>query len=313
MIHFLQSKMWDTFQQAMGRQTIYRHGANWSYRGVIERGTGNTRLYLPYGPSFNSAKSFQSAVDDLVTQAKTHKVDFVRVEPTDVSSVSELKARGFRPVSYQQLNPTHTLILDLEQSEPDIYAGMSSTTRNIVRNYHKKGIVIRKSYNPDDITILTRLLAGVAAKNHIRTHSDQYFKAQATALFPIKAAALLIAYLEETNTPIAATLVYDSDTTRYYAHAAADREYQKLQAATALLGFAIFDAKAQGLTSFDFYGITDSDDPKHPWAGFTRFKKSFGGVPIEYAGPWDLPIRQVRYMVYRMYQALYRRIRTLLS
>jgi len=41
----------------------------------------------------------------------------------------------------------------------------------------------------------------------------------------------------------------------------------------------ITDAKAkpQGLTAFDYGGVAPDDQPDHPWAGATRFKKSPGG------------------------------------
>ncbi len=34
-------------------------------------------------------------------------------------------------------------------------------------------------------------------------------------------------------------------------------------------------------------------------AGYTRFKRSFGGQVKEYAGMWDLPIHAVKYSLYR--------------
>ena len=39
----------------------------------------------------------------------------------------------------------------------------------------------------------------------------------------------------------------------------------------------IIDAKHNGRKKFDFWGVTTSEDPNHPWYGFTKFKKSFGG------------------------------------
>lgn len=124
---------------------------------------------------------------------------------------------------------------------------------------------------------------------------------------PLKAAVLYVAEFE--GAPIAATLVYDSEDTRTYAHAAASDEHRKLNAGTALVGQMILDAKEAGLKYFDLYGIADSDDPRHPWAGFTKFKKSFGGEPVTYPGAWDFPIHKWKYRLYRMYQKVRKGLR----
>jgi lipid II:glycine glycyltransferase (peptidoglycan interpeptide bridge formation enzyme) len=57
--------------------------------------------------------------------------------------------------------------------------------------------------------------------------------------------------------------------------------------------------------TFDFWGIAaPTDDPDHERAGYTGFKRSFGGQVKEYAGTWDLPIHAVKYSLYRASYAL---------
>jgi lipid II:glycine glycyltransferase (peptidoglycan interpeptide bridge formation enzyme) len=306
-ISFLQSDHWKTFQQAYGRKTFSDTGKDWSYLAIKETGTLNTRLYTPYGPYCLDIDGLDEALASLQRTAKKEHATFIRVEPTQGITTDQLRIRGFRPVTYQQLQPSHTQMIDLTQPEEAILANMSQNSRNITRNYHKKGISIRTSYDPADIQILTSLLARVASRNHITPHGDDYFKQQATTLFPLKAAVLYIAEYEDI--PIAAALVFDSETTRIYAHAAADDAYRKLSAGTALVGQMILDAKRIGLTQFDLYGITDSADPNHPWAGFTKFKRSFGGHSVAYPGAWDLPLRKPSYWLYRIYQSIRQTVR----
>ena len=307
MTSFLQSPAWQAFQQALGRTTYIDSSDDWSYLAIKESGTLNTRLYTPYGPVAESAEAFARAIASLEALGRQERATFLRVEPTSGVTAEQLRAHGWRPVTYQQLQPAHTQLIDLSQSRDDLLAQMSQNSRNITRNYHKKGVTIRTSRDPEDITILTSLLSRVAGRNHITVHSDQYFRTQAETLFPLGAATLYIAELE--GTPIAAALVYDSSDTRTYAHAAADDAHRKLSAGTALVGQMILDAKDAGLKEFDLYGIAPSDDPAHPWAGFTRFKKSFGGREVTYPGAWDLPLRPLAYWLYRAYQTVYRRLR----
>lgn len=307
MIPFLQSNSWRLFQESIGRMTFSDNGERWSYLAIKESGTLNTRLYTPYGPICQDNEGFDAALVSLKKIAEAEKATFLRIEPTQGITSEQLRQRGFRPVTYQQLQPAHTQIIDLSQPKETILANMSQNSRNITRNYHKKGVVIRTSHEPQDINILTSLLGRVASRNHITAHSSDYFLSQAKALFPSKAATLYIADIE--GTPIAAALVYDTTDTRTYAHAAADDTYRKLGAGTALVGQMILDAKDKNLTSFDLYGIAPSDDPAHPWAGFTKFKKSFGGTEVTYPGAWDLPLKPFGYWLYRTYQTVYRKLR----
>jgi lipid II:glycine glycyltransferase (peptidoglycan interpeptide bridge formation enzyme) len=64
----------------------------------------------------------------------------------------------------------------------------------------------------------------------------------------------------------------------------------------------IFDAKARGKQHFDYYGVAPPHAPKtHKWAGFSQFKRSFGGREVEYAGTWEIPIKLARYQAYRLF------------
>lgn len=305
MQHFLQSPAWARFQQSIGRTTFSDSGDGWSYQAILETGRFNTRLYCPYGPYTETASAFNEAISSLRALAKKQHATFIRVEPTGAITRPELTKLGFLPVTYNQLQPEHTQVIDLTASEEDIIAAMNQNNRNLYRNYEKKGLSIHVSRDPADITIFTDMMHGVAERNGIRAHSDNYFKAQAEALFPTGDAQLFYVSLEDK--PIAASIAFDSDTTRYYAHASADDTYRKLSAGTSLLAYMIIDAKRRGLTQFDLYGIAPTDDPTHRWAGFTKFKKSFGGTPLAYVGAWDLPVSKLSYYFYRLYQIVSRR------
>lgn len=304
-MHFLQSSPWQEFQNKLGRQTFRMSGSDWEYLAILERGTGNTRLYCPYGPYAKSEKAFKNALTSLVNLGKERGATFVRIEPTDADLLPYLKSNKWRKVTYQSLNPEHTQTIDLSQTEEQIVANMSQPSRNIYRNYHKKGLEVKTSQNPSDIEIFIELIHKVANRTGMRPHSDKYFRTQAEALFPVGAAKIW--YVLHENKPISASLLYDSPTTRHYAHAAADDtpELRKLNASTALVAEAIVDAKRQGLAEFDLYGIAPADSSKdHPWYGFTRFKKSFGGQEVHFCGTWELPLKPLAYWAYRTYQSI---------
>lgn len=299
-IHFLQSAAWQKFQEAQGRTVFHRSGDGWEYRAILEPARfGLSRLYCPYGPTASSSRALKTALDSLTALARSQKAAFVRVQPLG-AKFGELKNLGLHPITYSQ--PAHTWYVDVSRPKSDIIADMKQNNRNLYRTHENKGMTYEKSHNPEDISRLTTLLHGVAAHNQITVHADSYFETQATILLPIKTASLhFMTYKGET---VAAALVYEDDHATYYGHAAADHKHRKLGASTALLAQIIIDAHQRGKQICDLYGITDSDDPSHPWAGFTRFKKSFGGYEKALSPTYEYPIDKLRYHAYSIAKAI---------
>jgi lipid II:glycine glycyltransferase (peptidoglycan interpeptide bridge formation enzyme) len=38
------------------------------------------------------------------------------------------------------------------------------------------------------------------------------------------------------------------------------------------------------MKNYDFFGFTELDDPEHPYQGFSKFKRQFGGRVKKYVG-----------------------------
>lgn len=304
--HFLQSAAWQAFQEARGRQVFERSGEGWQYRAILEPGTllSPARLYCPYGPTITSERALATALESLRALGRSLKVGYIRIEP--LGAEYDARKLKLREVSYSQ--PSHTLQVDLTPNKDTIVANMKQNNRSIYRNYSKKGLSYHQSDDPADIRHLLTLLHEVAASNKITVHSDEYLTQQAETLLPLKAAKLHLMRYEDDV--IAAALTYHTDTTCYYAHAGASHEHRKLAASTALLAEIIMDAKKDGLEVCDLYGITTSDDPKHPWAGFTRFKKSFGGKQVDLSPTYELPLRSFHYSVYRLFKSVLKIVRS---
>jgi lipid II:glycine glycyltransferase (peptidoglycan interpeptide bridge formation enzyme) len=301
-MHFLQSEAWEAFQQSLGRKTFRREGEGWNYLAILETGgIGTTRLYCPYGPTAESPRALQTALESLKALATSQKVTSLRIQPTGIHfKQADLIKLGLKPIDYSQ--PSHTWHIDLTKSREALIADMNQNNRSIIRNYTKKGLSYERSHDPEDVSRLTSLLHQVANRNKITIHSDDYLKDQATSLIANNAASLHFINLEDKT--IAAALVYEDPTTYYYAHAAADHEHRKLNASTALLGEIILDAKAKNKKICDLYGITDSADPDHRWAGFTKFKKSFGGHAVTYSDTYELPVRKLHFAMYTTLRSL---------
>lgn len=303
MTHFLQSESWRLFQKALKNKTVHKATTNWEYTGIVEHGRLNSRLYLPYGPSFNDTNALLASIDDIISTAKKLSVDFIRIEPQDPNAESLLATLGFRRT--KSIQPAHTIVNDTSLDKEAILAKLSESDRRIWRKNLRMKATFHTSYDPNDITIFIDMIHDVAKRTGMRPHDDHYFTLIAKTLFPLKKAGIMYETLE--GHPVASIVFFTDGQTMIYAHAASYTSYRKLSPATALATFALLYAHDTHHTSFDFYGIApEGADKSHPWIGFTHFKKSFGGTPVSYAGTWELPLNPFRYRLYSLYQSLRR-------
>ena len=110
----------------------------------------------------------------------------------------------------------------------------------------------------DWASMLLRQYLKYAERKGFNRQHDDYLRTAAEVLMPQGAAVLYIARLE--GEPIGASLVYDSDDTRTYAHASMDVEHRKLSAGIPLVVRMILDAKEKGLSTFDLFGTAPDDE-----------------------------------------------------
>ncbi|MDQ1596296.1 MAG: hypothetical protein QOH40_2852 [Arthrobacter pascens] len=315
MEYFLQTPAWADFQQTLGRRVHTRSGQGWSFLAIEEKNPAGKVLYAPYGPVADSVAAFDAALADLVAVAKSCGAVFVRIEPVTAglepgTAAAALKDRGMQPAPVNQ-QPELSWIVDLDRDFKDVLADMKPVNRNLYRNIHKKGVTFRSTQDPDDIRILLNFLHMTARRNGFKPQSDEYLTQVASSLMPAGAATLFVAELH--GGPIAAALAYDSADTRTYAHAALDDTHRKLSAGIPLLVTLMADAQEKGLKHVDLWGVAPADQPDHKWAGFTAFKKSFGGREIAYPGTWDLPVNKPRYAAYQAARRLRDALRSALK
>ena len=317
-MHILQSEAWEECLQKDGEQTHRWAGEGWSALAVQKKTPVGSYLFLPYGPAILDAEHrtqcLQDALQTLSERARSLGCLFVRCEPTFAVNAAQMRSQGL--VEAKEIDPKHTWVLDLAgQTEAELLAGMEKNKPRSWRNMASKGMSVRTTQDPAAVTELTRLLAAVGEQDHFTPQAEDHLRHQLEAGF----ATLYLVDLAEAaeasggigSQVIAAALVYDYDGVRYYAHAAADYEHRKLRAGTVLLVQMILDAARAGQQTFDFWGITTYTDPEHPWAGFTQYKKSFGGRQVDYAGTWDLPLNKHKYQLYKTLRQVNLRVRKL--
>ncbi|GLH99447.1 methicillin resistance protein [Phytohabitans aurantiacus] len=284
--HFLQSSHWAAFQRANGREVYFGSGDDWQCMTVVERAGENARLYCPYGPVATTAEGLAEAMRALLDLGRQEKALFIRTEPNAPVTRDDLIALGHQPAK-RNMQPGLTWIQDLRKTRDELIGEFAANIRNRWRNAYKKDITVASSTDPADVAILLDMIHDVANNTGMKPHDDEYYQRQAAALMERDAATIYVT--RHGDRPIAASIVYDSPTTRYYAHSGSLLDARNLHPGTVMLATMVLDARERGQTTFDFVGAAPKDEPDHPWAGFTMFKQSFGGQYREYLGTWEKP------------------------
>lgn len=292
--HFLQSNFWANFQNQYGRKTYYSFTDDWMWLGLKQSSRGIKYLYLPYGPTCISDESFTASIENIKEFATKNKFDFVRIEPNAPITTELIRNKA---VPIKEVQPTYTNVLDLSLSETDLFNNLSSGHRHAIRHAEDRKIRVQKCENTEEIKDFLLMHHETINRAGIKTFPDEYYETLAQTLLPSGSARLFFAYCD--NQKVASAIVFDFNNTRYYAFAAAYQELnRKVQGAVVLVWELILDAKKNGLLNFDFWGVASANQPNHPWAGLSYFKRAFGGHDKKYLGTWDLVINRFKYKIY---------------
>jgi lipid II:glycine glycyltransferase (peptidoglycan interpeptide bridge formation enzyme) len=291
--HVLQSENWVRFQEALGRAPVLLEGDGWRCQGFVVNSRGVRYLYCPRGPALTASGKLADVAAEW--NQLDQKLDFVRFEPMGEASEPELKAIGAHRVA--DFQPARTLVLDLSQTEEELRHEVVSGHRNAINGFERRGLTFRVSSNPEDGAAFLKMLDETSKRTGFKAFSHQYLVAQFRTLMPL--GALKLYFAEHEGKPVAGAVALDGETVRCYAHAAALPEARKLQAAAPLVWRMMMDAKAEGKTRFDLWGVSPVDATDHPWHGLSSFKRGFGGKEVEYVGTWELPMSRMKYQLYQ--------------
>ncbi len=261
--------------------------------------------FCPKGPVFDEIriKNQESSVyEALLSYCKKKGAIFLRFEPQSVIQNSKFKIQ-----KTIDINPSATLILDLTKSEAELLAGMHQKTRYNIRLAEKKDLEIKNEKNLD---IFWNLMNKTGSRDKFGLHSKKHY--EQVLCSPI--VWQLTAY--DDNVPIACAVFINFGGACTYLYGASDYEYRNLMAPYLLQWEGIKIGKKLGCTRYDFFGVAPKlasatvdnyvSDPKHQYAGVTRFKLGFGGMSQEWPGTFDFVIDKSKYHAYSWLRRLRR-------
>lgn len=297
---FVQSSWWGKFREAYGDNVHYIYDENWAALVIEMKSPLGMYWLVPYGPTADSAKAFKEITNLLAREAKKAGAIFLRIEP---QQAEYFDPKGFKkaPHSY---NPQYTVTNDLTKSEEEIMAGMKQNNRSLVRKAMREGAKFERSTDPKAIELYLKMQKNVAERTGVSFHPKKYYELQAEQFVPDNHMAVEIAY-DPSGKPVATAITHDFAGKTTYTYAASLDEARKLDLGRFLVYQSMIAAKKRGQTAYDLYGIAGPDaKADDPWAGFSFFKRQFGGDEVTFAGTWDKPINKAKYTAFKLHSQL---------
>lgn len=245
----------------------------------------------------------------LLNYFKNKKCIFLRVEPSLLLTPYSLLLR--RAID---INPRATMILDLRKTPDELLANMHQKTRYNINLSQKKNLLVSDKKDADLFIKMTRQ---TAKRDKFRPHQDRHYH---EIIFSSSSYQLTV--LAGTQ-PIATAVFIGFGDTFTYLFGASDYDSRALMAPYLIQWEGIKLAQRFGYEFYDFFGVAPlvglpqpdfgdhasyQYDPKHQYAGVTRFKQGFGGEYREQPGTFDLVISPRQYNLYKLLRSLRRMV-----
>lgn len=308
-MNIFQTPEWEKFKIATG----YRKSHRVDGILVLEKNLLASRSML-YSPLVDQSQIDGIKFDDYISKikdiAKAGKSIFYRLELDIPDHNSEsnihnsqfiIHNSGFMK-SFEEMQPVHTIVLDLEKSEEEILAQMKPKGRYNIKVAERHNVSIKEEKNIDNFY---RFYSGMAKRQKITFRDKNYFQNLIDNLMPKDYCKVLTAYAGET--PIASTIVTFYSDTAIYLFGGSGNEFRNLMAPYLLQWHAIKMAKDRGMRKYDFFGVAPEDSPNHPWSGVTKFKEQFGGARVKLLGSWDLVFKPSEYKLFKIAEKIRRK------
>ncbi len=254
--------------------------------------------FCPKGPVFEKSE-IRNPKSEIygcfLDYLKNKNCIFFRVEPENIQyPISNIKKSV-------DINPSATLILNLEKKEEELLAGMHQKTRYNIHLAEKKELKISSEKN---LEVFWLLMNQTGARDKFKLHAKNHYSRVLNSPLIFQLAAYF------NNTPVATAVFAKFGNMFTYLYGASDYAHRDLMATYLLQWEGMKMGKSSGCQWYDFFGVaplTDGNyDQRHQYAGVTRFKLGFGGMPHQAPGTFDLVIDYKKYQIYNLLRKIRR-------
>jgi len=313
---FFHSWSWGDFEKSLGKNVsrvgFYLNDELVAAAQLVEvKAKRGNFLHIRNGPvmDWDNKKLVREITAELKIIAKSKNCDFIRLSPQiKFSNENEklLKENGFVKNQMHDVDAEITWVLDLTQSLDDILKNMRKNTRYYIRKAEKDGVKVTVSTDVSDLEKFYKVYENTVERQKWNAYDFEYLKKEFEVFENNDQIKIYLADYQ--GRVIAASLFIYYRGEVFYHHSGSLTEFRNIPASYLIQWQAIKDAKAAGNTKYNFFGIARDDNPNHPWAGLTFFKKGFGGFEQRWVHGHDLPLRP-KYWITFLYEYFERKKR----
>lgn len=322
---FVQSFNYGQFRQSIGEKVFYVgiFSVNQLVAvALIQKITSKIKTFLhcPHGPLFlplqntghpefisGSQKNAATTTSESIVSTnelykfflkqyhvfgRSQNCDFVRINPllADTEENKEIfRSTRYRPSSIHMVNPEHTWILDIDRPAESILADMKKKRRAEARSAEKFGAETVMGNGKNDLDIFWELHQETVSRQGFvpfpRSNTEQELQifGKNAQIFSTKI---------DNKFYSSALILFDKKSAYYHQGSSI---YHTAPVARINLWAAILEAQKRGCTEFNFWGVVEDTQTKHPWYGLSQFKKGFGGGAKKYLHCQDRIINCQKY------------------
>lgn len=282
--------LWDTEQQhiAAAAQVLRRTTAH------IPLSLGHL-AYIPKGPVLDWSNPDKSSIvlaffSQLHLYLREQGALALQVEPAQEfgCQASDEFARcmdmmHFKPI--RAIQPRRTIMLDVTPGEDILLANMKEKWRYNIRLAERKGVRVRVAETVTDVHNWYRLLQTTSIRDGFGIHTLNYYLRAWQIFVPRNQARLFLA--DYNGQLLAGIFVGLMAKQAVYLYGASSNEQRQRMPNHLLQWEAIRWAKQEGATSYDFWGIPDTDCQDEAMVGVYRFKSGWGGRIVRFPGNYE--------------------------
>lgn len=307
--HPLQTWAWGEFKKKTGIQVL-RLGAFdgpnllHGYQITIHKVPKLNWLvgYYPKGGIPDKGEMFA-----VKTAADKYNLVFVKMEPNVWQVAGQqadqvlqgrqvLAEYGCKP-GKPQFTP-NSFIIDLTQSEEELFANLKNKWRYNVRVALKHGVQVEVDNSPEAFEEYIRLWKETTSRQKFYAHDEAYQRNMWESVTASGMGNLLKASYQGKTLGI--WILFMCNGVLYYPYGASSRENREVMANNLLAWEAIRFGKANNCRLFDMWGSLGPDpDKEDPWYGFHKFKQGYGGDLVEFIGTYDYIADPQKYQIFK--------------
>ena len=267
-----------------------------------------TLCYAPGGPvldwdkelstsSPSAGRLFRLLISKINVICQERKAIFWRPDflvPKNIFDTHVLIMNGFVP-SFEEIQPIHTLWLDLTPDDETILKIMKEKGRYNINLAKKKGVSVVQS---DDIKTFYFLHKESAKRDHFLAHSFQYFKDLYSLIKENNAGKLFIGSYN--GEPLSAMIVFNIGKMATNVYSGSSAKHKEVMANYLTQWETILFAKKNGCTLYDFHGLAPAEDDSHKLTALRQYKTRFGGFEVDFVGPYDYIYDRFLFSLYKL-------------